>query len=80
MVIVFGLDDRQPDAGFVRKNVISAFWFTTGREFAPNDHTAFGKIYLLANLVHQVPLVAGCQSGCNEFGANITLAEGFFIR
>ena len=75
----FGLDDRQPEAGFVGKNVIGAFWFTTSRELAPHNHAAFGKINLLANPIHQVPFVSRGQGRSDELGANVTLAKSFFI-
>jgi len=65
---------RMPVCG---KNVIGAFWIATGRELAPHDHPAFGKINLLANLVHQVPLVPCSQGRSDELGANVTLAKSF---
>src|SRR2546426_11108955 len=61
------------------KDVICTFWFATGRELAASDDTDLGEINLLANLIHQVPLVVGCESRCDELRADVPFAEGLFV-
>src|SRR6266487_7037728 len=61
------------------KDVVGAFWFATSRKLAAHDDTALGEINLLANLIHQVPLVVGYESRCDELGTDVAFAQGLFI-
>ena len=79
MVVVLRLDDGYWNIGLVIKDVIGALGFATGDELSPDDDASLGKGDLLADLHHPVPARA-FHSGANELGADVALAEVFFVH
>jgi hypothetical protein len=79
VVVVLGLDDGQRDVGLVIEYVVGALGFATGDQPAANNDTALGEADLFADLGEFVP--AGLLQGRgNELGADVALAEGFFVH
>lgn len=78
-VIVFRLDHRDGDVGFVVEDVVGAFGLASGDEFAADDDTAFGEADFLAELGDLVP--AGLpDGGGDELGADVAFAEVLFVE
>ena len=78
MVVVLGLDDGDGDIGLVIK-VISALGLAAGNELSPDDDASLREGDLFTYLHHPVPTRA-FNCGTYELGADIALAEVFFIH
>jgi len=79
VIVVLRLDDGDGDIGPVLEDVIGAFRLATGHELAPDDDAPFGEGHLLADLHHPVPACA-LHCGAYELGADVALAEVFFVH
>src|ERR1017187_3702069 len=74
MVVVFGFNDGEGNARLEIKDVVGATRLAPGGHLAPNDHAALREGDLLPDLGLDIP-PGREQSGRNEFGANVPLAE-----
>jgi hypothetical protein len=77
--VVFCLDDGNRNVRLVIKDVIRPLGLAAGDEFTSNDDAAFGEGHFLANLHHPVPARA-LDGGAYELGADVALAEVFFVH
>src|ERR1043166_6135353 len=79
VIVVLGFKDGERDAGVMVKDVVGAFRFATGRKLASHDDAALGEINLLANLIHQFPLVVCRESRRDELRTDVAFAQGLLV-
>ncbi len=82
VVVVLGLDDGERDVGLVEEDVVGLLGVAALHRLAANDDPALGEVDLLADLGHQVPLVAirADQRGRDELGADVRFGEGLLVH
>src|SRR5260370_11823141 len=82
VVVVFGLDDSNGNIGLVVEQIIDFFGFSAPYVFAPYDHPPFGKVKLLTDLSHQIPLriVRTKKGRGNELCPHVRFSEFFLVH
>jgi len=79
VIVVLCLDDGDRNVGLVIQDVIGTLGLATGDKLSPNDDAPLGEGHLFANLHHAVPARA-LDSGADELGTDVALAEVFFVH
>ena len=82
VVVVLGLDDGERDVRLVEEDVVGLLGLAALDGLAADDDAALGEVDLLADLGHQVPLVAVWPDdrGRDELGADVRFGELLLVH
>jgi hypothetical protein len=79
VVVILGFDNGDRDVGLVIEDVVSALLRSSCMKFSPDINPPISKANFLANLCVDVPSRRQ-NVGRDEFGANVSFAEGSLIH